>query len=207
LRFSNRIAMAYSALVHTNSRELRLILASQSPRRSELLRAAGFEFGLSPSQISEILNESLNLPDQICDLARRKAEACLNSGKHAKGQGNLILAADTVVVLDGQILGKPESRQENEQHLGRLSGRVHEVITAVCLCDMDTGRVALDHAFSEIEFRVLSSDEITDYAASGEGLDKAGDMPFKVPLVSLLSASLGPTITSWDFRWRWSKRC
>lgn len=152
----------------------RLILASQSPRRSELLRQAGFEFTVSSVQISEIPDENLNLPDQIRGLARQKAHACLNSGKILKGQGNLLLSADTVVCLDDQILGKPADRRENEQYLRRLSGRTHRVITAVCLLDVDSSQEAIGHDISEIVFRSLSEFEISEYVATGDGLDKAG---------------------------------
>lgn len=158
----------------THTRKLRLILASQSPRRRELLSASGFEFDLSPTQISEIPDENLNLEGQIRALARQKAEACLKTGKIARGLGNLILSADTVVVLDGQILGKPADRRENEQYLRRLSGRTHSVITAVALLDVDTGRMAVDHETSWITFRPLSDEEILRYVDSGDGLDKAG---------------------------------
>jgi septum formation protein len=152
----------------------KLVLASQSPRRKELLSRAGFKFTVLSIQISEIPDENLNLQDQIEDLARKKAEACLNSGKLAKGQSYLILSSDTVVVLDGQILGKPPGRPENAQGLRRLSGRKHSVITSVCLLDVDSGQVALGHSTSKIEFRELSDDEILAYVATGEGLDKAG---------------------------------
>ena len=164
-----------------NTQKRRLILASQSPRRSELLRAAGFEFDLSPSQISEIPDENLNLQEQIRDLALRKAEACLKLRKVATGHGNLLLSADTVVVLDGQILGKPANRKENGQYLRRLSGRVHQVITGVCLLDMDTGKAVVDHATSSIEFRDLSDQEIQSYVESDDGLDKAGGYGIQSP--------------------------
>jgi septum formation protein len=152
----------------------RLVLASQSPRRSELLRQAGFEFTISPLQISEIPDENLNLQDQIRGLAREKALACINSGKVPKGRGNLVLSADTVVVLDGQILGKPENRLENAQYLRRLSARVHSVITGVCLLDVDSGLEAIGHDESTIEFRALTTGEIDAYCATDDGLDKAG---------------------------------
>ncbi len=152
----------------------RLVLASQSPRRKELLERAGFQFTVLSIQISEIPDENLNLQDQIEDLALKKALACLNSGKLAKGQNNLILSSDTVVVLDGQILGKPLDRSENRQMLERLSGQKHSVITGVCLLDMDTGKTVLDHSISEIFFRPLSEGEVSEYVSSGDGLDKAG---------------------------------
>lgn len=152
----------------------RLVLASQSPRRSELLSRAGFVFTVTSPQISEIPDENLNLQDQVRQLAVDKAQACLKTGKVLKGQGNLILSADTVVVLDGQILGKPKDRKENEHYLRSLSGRSHSVITAVCLLEADTGKMAIGHDTSEILFRTLGEDEIAAYGASGEGLDKAG---------------------------------
>jgi len=152
----------------------RLVLASQSPRRSELLKNAGFEITILPTQISEIPDEKLNLPEQICDLARQKADACVRSGKILKGHGYLVLAADTVVILDGQILGKPRDRKENEQYLRRLSGKTHSVITAICLYEFDSGRSALEHEISSITFKSLSDEDIATYVASEDGLDKAG---------------------------------
>jgi septum formation protein len=155
-------------------RTKRLILASESPRRSELLERAGFEFTVTSVQISETTDENLNLPEQIRDLARRKAEACLNSGKVAKQQGNLLLSADTVVVFDGEVLGKPKDHKQNEIFLRRLSGQTHDVITAVCLVDADTDQRRVEHDTARILFRKLSEKEILDYVLSGEGLDKAG---------------------------------
>ncbi len=176
----------------TQTRKLRLVLASQSPRRRELLSAAGFEFDLSPTQISEIPDENLNLEGQIRALACQKAEACLKSGKVAKGQGNLILSADTVVVLDGQILGKPDDRRENEHYLRLLSGRTHCVITSVALLDVDTGRMAVGHETSWITFRTLTDDEIAAYVASGEGLDKAGGYGIQGSAGAFVSEVKGP---------------
>ena len=151
-----------------------LILASQSPRRSELLHRAGFTFTILSVQISEIPDENLNLIDQIRHLAHDKAVACLNSGKIPKGQGNLLLSADTVVVLGDQILGKPKDRNENRDFLRQLSGQTHRVITGVCLLDVDSGEVALDHDLALIEFKQLSAEEIEIYIDSNDGLDKAG---------------------------------
>lgn len=156
-----------------NPRHLRLVLASQSPRRRELLERAGFSFTVSPSQLSEILDESLSLTGQIEDLAKRKAEAWLTSAKPSERQDILILSADTVVALGDQILGKPKDQKENLSYLRQLSGREHQVITAVCLAD-PAGQTLVGHGLSRIFFRQLSDDEMSAYAASGDGLDKAG---------------------------------
>lgn len=153
---------------------LRLVLASQSPRRSELLTRAGFLFSVTSPQISEIPDENLNLQDQIKDLAYQKAMACLEAGKVLKGQGNLVLSADTVVVLDGEILGKPKDVQENKHYLSRLSARTHQVITAVCLVEADTGRFVTDCDTALVTFASLSDTEMDQYVATHEGLDKAG---------------------------------
>jgi septum formation protein len=161
-----------------------LILASQSPRRSELLKKAGFEFAILPSQISEIPDENLNLPERIRKLAWEKAEAVAKSGNISKNQGNLILSADTVVVLEDQILGKPLDRTENRQFLTRLSGGEHSVITAICLLDVDRGVSVTDHEVSKIWFRSLSEAEIEAYISNGDGLDKAGGYGIQNPMIA-----------------------
>lgn len=159
----------------------RLILASQSPRRRELLEKAGFMFTVASVQISEIPDENLNLPEQIRQLAQDKATALVSSGKIMKGQGFLILSSDTVVVLDGVVLGKPKDRAEAASFLSRLSGKRHQVITAVCLWDLDSGRIARAHDITHIDFRRLTRDEIQIYADSDEGLDKAGGYGIQGP--------------------------
>ena len=151
-----------------------LVLASQSPRRKELLERAGFEFTVASVEISEIPNENLNLHDQIRDLARRKAEALVESPKLTKSPGILLLSSDTVVVLDDEIIGKPRDAGESELYVRRLSGRTHRVITGICLWDLDSGRRALAHEEARVEFRALSDAEVRAYVATGEGLDKAG---------------------------------
>ena len=151
-----------------------LILASQSPRRRELLTQAGFEFTVLAIQISEIPDENLSLEDQIQKLSFEKAQALVESGKVSKGQGFLLLAADTVVVLGDRILGKPANKVESAQYLRQLSGRKHRVITAVCLWDLDSSRVVKSFDQTWVSFRNLNEDEIKAYADSGEGLDKAG---------------------------------
>ena len=151
-----------------------LILASQSPRRRELLEKAGFAFTVLSQEISEILNKNLSLEEQICDLARRKAEALIDTGKLPKGNGNLLLSADTVVVLDGEVLGKPSSLVESEQYIRRLSGQTHRVITAICFLDQDLGRVVSAADSTYVTFHHLSEEQIRRYVDSRDGMDKAG---------------------------------
>lgn len=153
---------------------MKLVLASQSPRRRQILRIAGFEFDILPSQISEIPDENLNLDQRIRQLAIDKAEACLKMGKTPKGQGFLILAADTVVALGDQVLGKPKDENEARQILRRLSGQTHVVITGLAMIDVDTDRRLEAHERTTVEFRELSDQEIDHYVQTGDPMDKAG---------------------------------
>ena len=160
----------------------RLVLASQSPRRRELLARAGFLFTTTSLQISEIPDENLNLPDQVRGLAVQKADAWLESAKPSEIKDILLLTADTVVILEGQILGKPKDQKENVAFLGALSGRFHEVITAVCLVEGATGKRVVSHDVARIHFRPLTLVEIEAYVATGDGLDKAGGYGIQSPL-------------------------
>lgn len=108
---------------------------------------------------------------RIEDLARRKALAVADG---LKGTNSLVLSADTVVVVDHQILGKPSDEGENLSYLRQMSGREHIVITAVCLVNTTTGESLVGHGLSRIHFRQLGEDEMLAYVRSRDGLDKAG---------------------------------
>jgi septum formation protein len=151
-----------------------LVLASQSPRRRQLLEKAGFRFLVRSMKISETLDENLNLNEAIQDLARQKARALLQSGQLASGGPYLVLASDTLVILGSDVLGKPESPEEAVRFLGRLSGQVHEVKTSVYIEDTLDGRSLSQIETSRVTFRTLSLQEIKDYVATGEPMDKAG---------------------------------
>lgn len=151
-----------------------LVLASQSPRRRQILSLAGFEFDILPSQISEIPDENLNLAQQIRQLAHDKVEACLKMRNPLKGQAVLILGADTVVVLAGQILGKPKDENQARQFLEQLSGQTHVVLTGLALYDVATDVWAESAVETRVKFRQLTSTEIDHYIRSGDPMDKAG---------------------------------
>jgi nucleoside triphosphate pyrophosphatase len=140
-----------------------LILASASPRRAELLRAAGIPFEVIIANIDESL-----VPGEGAEVyVRRIAEAKARAVAH-QANGRVVLAADTVVVVADRILGKPVDRADAERMLQTLSGRRHSVLTAVTL----GGRTRL--ATTMVEFSVLSEKEIASYVESGEPMDKAG---------------------------------
>lgn len=150
-----------------------LILASQSPRRSEILEKAGYQFASLPVHVSEIPNKNLNLDEQIIDIARRKAKACSQLSQ-AQGQEFVILAADTMVCVDGKTLGKPENEQMAYDFLFQLAGRSHQVKTAMVLIDQKNQKEVSHIETTDVFFKVLNDKEICDYVATGEPMDKAG---------------------------------
>ena len=143
-----------------------LILASASPRRADLLKWAGVDFEISPVDLSEVRLAGEPPADYAARLAREKALA----GDHGP---RLVLGADTIVALGDRLLNKPAGPAEALSHLADLSGRTHRVITAFSLTA--AGRVLSARAvISQVTFRPLSRAMIEGYAATGEGLDKAG---------------------------------
>ncbi len=146
----------------------KVVLASASPRRRELLRLAGIEFEARASQITEQQMPGESPADYVCRLARQKAEAV------APGCADLVLGADTEVVMDGRVFGKPESDAHAAEMLRTLSGRTHQVLTGMCLLDPVTGNKRIEKVETAVTFAKLSEPEIAEYVASGEPRDKAG---------------------------------
>ncbi|MGH9862870.1 MAG: Maf family protein [Candidatus Acidiferrales bacterium] len=149
-----------------------LILASRSLRRQEVLRNAGFEFEVIPSQVEENPLSGETPAALVERLARLKAQDV--AAKLGPRDDALVLGADTVVVNDGALLGKPQSSQEAAAMLERLSGNAHEVVTGVALAEPGRSSLAVAHEITRVFFRPLTRQEISDYIASGEPLDKAG---------------------------------
>lgn len=146
----------------------RIVLASSSPRRRDLLQEAGFEIIIRPADVEE-LTGGLAARDLVVANAEKKALHVA-----AERRGELILGADTVVVLDGKILGKPRDTNHAMEMLGRLSGRVHEVLTGVCLVRGGTRKVCLFVESTCVAFRSLDEAMIQAYLADIDPLDKAG---------------------------------
>lgn len=147
----------------------KLILASASPRRSDLLRLLGLSFDVFPSHVSEALDRSIPPEDYVREISGRKARAVasrFNSG--------IVIGADTVVVLDGDILEKPAGEDEAIRMLSRLSGKTHRVYTGLTLIDSESGRSLRDVAVTDVTMRPLTPEEIQFYVKSGEPMDKAG---------------------------------
>jgi len=146
-----------------------LILASASPRRSELLRELNLEFRVLPSDAKELADDYLS-PLEICQLnAHRKARAVAKQIPDA-----LVLGADTLVFLDGEILGKPVNPPDAERMLTRLQGRTHQVVTGISLIHLRAHRERIFAASTDVTFHPLDAGQIRDYLAKVNPLDKAG---------------------------------
>lgn len=148
---------------------MNIILASASPRRRELLERMGLtDFAVITADIDETPLPGLTCPQQVERLSLLKARAVAQQ----VSPNELIIAADTVVTLDGAILGKPANRDEARQMLSTLSGREHQVYTGVTVLQGD--RSLTRHEMTRVNFRPLTDSEVDDYIATGECDDKAG---------------------------------
>jgi len=146
-----------------------LILASSSPRRRELLEAAGIKFVVHAADVPEVHREGEAPVDFAQRLAREKAAVVASAHP-----GALVLGADTIVVVDGEIFGKPEDAADAARMLRKLSGRDHLVTTAVCLLAPSAGTPDVQAETTRVFFSKLSEKDIADYIATGEPMDKAG---------------------------------
>lgn len=153
-----------------------ILLASQSPRRHDLMKMAGFEFRVHSADVEEVGPAHLSVYELTEHIARIKVEAVISESKPEE----LIVSADTIVLLNNKILGKPKDRNEAREFLQRLSGTTHDVITAVCLHKGDKSLT-----FSEttvVHFKKLSSATISKYIATDEPYDKAGGYAIQGPI-------------------------
>lgn len=154
--------------------EFKLILASTSPRRAEILRNAGFDFEVVPSHLDESLRPNEAAADYVLRLAEEKARAAGQQiARNAAHDSIVIIGADTVVVIGNKILGKPSSLEHAREMLRRLSGKAHEVYTGLAVLQGNgIARTAVEKTC--VTFELLGEEEIEDYIDSGEPFDKAG---------------------------------
>jgi len=162
----------------------KIILASNSPRRKQLLEQVGFEFDVCPSGCDEVVTSTV--PSEVCvELSKQKAidvasAISMYNEEHADiaaPQDLIIIGSDTIVAIDGEILGKPSDDEKAKEMLRKLSGNVHSVFTGVTFVFMASdGRVG-EYSFydkTDVEVYELSEEEITEYVDTGDPLDKAG---------------------------------
>jgi septum formation protein len=147
----------------------KIILASASPRRAELLKQIGLKFTVDASNHDEAFKDGLEPARLAMLLSMKKARAVAKRHPDA-----VIIAADTIGVLNGKIIGKPKSAADARRILRSLSGRTHKVITGFTVYDTGAGRIATKAVETRVRFRKLTASEINAYVATGEPLDKAG---------------------------------
>jgi septum formation protein len=146
-----------------------LVLASASPRRAEILRAVGWPFEAAAANVDETARGGEEVIEYVERLACEKAEAV--AGGRASG---LVVGADTVVAVGGQMLGKPADAEDARRMLRLLSGRWHDVLTGVALVRAETREVLVAHELTRVRFAAVTDEEIEWYVATGEPADKAG---------------------------------
>jgi len=145
----------------------KIILASRSPRRREILKEMGIGFEIHYPEIDE-LQQYIGDPYRFCEeMAIKKAKSIMSDVP-----AGIILGADTIVLLDGEIIGKPQNHEDAKRILGRLCGTTHEVVTAICLICIDNGKELISHSKSKVTMKRLAKDEIVEYTE--KHLDKAG---------------------------------
>ncbi|WP_022818786.1 Maf family protein [Fusobacterium russii] len=145
-----------------------MILASKSIRRQEILRDSGFHLRILPADIEEKSSKD-NIVDKIKDIAYKKAYYVAKSNLN-----DYVLAADTIVEINGEVLGKPKDREEAKRYLKLLSGNIHRVITAYSFINIEKNIYIQNADISEVKFYNLDNEEIEWYIESGEPFDKAG---------------------------------
>jgi septum formation protein len=146
-----------------------VILASSSPRRFELLKMIGLEFKVRPSHVEEIYQDHQTPLEYTEENARNKGEEISQ-----KYRDHIVISADTIVLLNNQIIQKPQNEKDAREILEKLSGKKHQVITSFAIMLKNADKVLLDHEITEVQFRKLARDEIHAYIDTGEPFDKAG---------------------------------
>ena len=146
-----------------------IILASRSPRRAQLLRQIGVAFETSVCDIDELFDPAMSPVENARALSYMKAADV--ASRYRRG---IVLGSDTIVVLDGMLLGKPVSEEDARRMLRTLSGRTHTVVTGFALVDAESKKSYIDCEQTDVTFRSLDDDEIAAYVAAGSPMDKAG---------------------------------
>lgn len=149
---------------------MKLILASASPRRAEILRDAGIAFEAFATHVDEARREGESVEELVRRLAEAKARAAM---AHVSGP-SIMIGADTEVVVEGQVLGKPADAADARRMLTLLAGRTHEVVTGLALIRLPDGTLRVEYETTRVTFAPLNEQEIEAYVASGEPFDKAG---------------------------------
>lgn len=174
-----------------------VLLASASPRRQELLKFAVPDFEICPADIDETIPPEI-APEKASEyLAVQKARAVAKA--HPE---DVVIGCDTIVILDGEIMGKPKNEENAFEMLSRLSGHTHKVITGVCICSKD-GEKGFSQC-TEVDFYPLTDEEIRAYIATGDPMDKAGAYGIQSEGCTLVKGIIGDFSTLWVCLWQGS---
>lgn len=147
---------------------MKIILASKSPRRKEILETMGVQFEIDVADVDESVDACLSPVEAVCEISKRKAQKIAE--RH--GDDEIVISADTVVVIDGKIIGKPKDKEDAFCILKNLSGRTHEVYSGFTVCG--NGKTKTDFEVTKVHFKELLDEDIRRYVATGESMDKAG---------------------------------
>jgi len=158
----------YKAIIESINTK-NMVLASQSPRRAQLLKLIGFNFQVCPSHIDEDWKHINDPVRHVLELSLAKAKEIANSLEFG-----LVIGADTIVVLDGKILGKPANKKEAAEMLTLLSGKTHQVYTGFAIVEIPGGNISSDYEVTNVHFRELNDWEIQGYINTKSPFDKAG---------------------------------
>lgn len=151
-----------------------IVLASSSARRKELLQGIGLDYVVFPSSADEIIDEEVEPADYVRILAERKALDVVQEYGKLNVEDFLVIGADTIVLLDGKVLGKPLGPEDAARMLMDLQGKIHDVFTGVCVVDGNNGQLKSGFCRTRVSMKALNEERIQRYIATGEPLDKAG---------------------------------
>jgi septum formation protein len=151
-----------------------IVLASSSARRKELLQGIGLDYVVFPSSADETIDEAVEPADYVRILAERKAQDVAQEYGKMHNEEFLVIGADTIVVLDGKVLGKPSNPEDAVRMLKDLQGKIHDVYTGVCVVDGKSGVLKSEYCRTKVTMKKLDQEKIQRYVATGEPLDKAG---------------------------------
>lgn len=151
-----------------------LVLASASPRRQELIALLGLPVQIVPSLVEEDTPDHWSPSEIVEGLSKRKALAVKEELAGQSEGSSIIVGSDTIVVLNGEVMGKPRDAEEAEQMLRQLAGQVHEVYTGVTCIRQSDAKTVTSHRVTKVRMRKLSEGQISRYVATGEPMDKAG---------------------------------
>ncbi|MFC5468318.1 Maf family protein [Cohnella suwonensis] len=161
-------------MLNSTTTQHKLVLASSSPRRQELIALLGLPVDVKPSRVGEETPADWSPARIVEELSLRKANAVKEEIDATADGRSIVVGSDTIVVLNGDAMGKPRDEQDALRMLGSLSGRTHEVYTGVTCIRVSDGKTSTAHRVTKVTMRKLSDDQISRYVATGEPMDKAG---------------------------------